>query len=66
MYYNLELILKGKQKVFDDILSSTNILDVYRAITMKLGFHDQSWLKSQRKHANGPKYDPAVILIILF
>lgn len=28
------------------------VADVYRAVTMKVGFHDQSWLLAQRANAN--------------
>ncbi|KAJ3304041.1 hypothetical protein HDV03_003155 [Kappamyces sp. JEL0829] len=38
--------------------------DVYRAVTMRLGFHDQSWLKAQRKNANPQRFSAALKQLI--
>ncbi|KAI8895536.1 hypothetical protein BC833DRAFT_600936 [Globomyces pollinis-pini] len=34
--------------------------DVYRAVTLKLGFHDQTWLQTQRQNANPQRYSQAL------
>lgn len=31
-------------------------VDVYRAVTMRLDFHDQEWVKAKRKNANPQRY----------
>ena len=34
--------------------------DIYRAIVLKIGFHDQSWLAAQRANANPQRFSAAL------